>query len=404
MRRAAAGNAPSSECPWCDSDVRSSSRRCVVVSSCHLCTNIHLDSRLLGGIGRNPVGVGQGDGGGRGRPRGRFGSHQVGGRCPEGHALVQAKGDHFLLRDGSGPFVQFLAAEDFGPGRESGVGRSRLTTTRRGTAPERSSDGKLEKEPAPARDVGTVFFRVVDQPTKKPISGVLLKVSIDGKVVRELTTDESARMVIPLPATGFERLTTSPRAGRRPRPRSGSIPARATGDGGSPRSYTLAMEAGCTIDRRNRPGRGGPGDRRGVTIRLYENSPEARVRETFDFDEMTAKTDTRGRWHPRSSSPAALDLGRLHFTFSHPELPRGSIDAVALNVQPKATPEQLRNRSGVIVLRRGIAVTGRVLDRDGHPIAGASVRLGDHFWKPAMKTEADGRFSASAMPPPATAS
>ena len=50
-----------------------------------------------------------------------------------------------------------------------------------------------------AREVGTVFFRVVDQKTKQPLSGVTLKVWINGKIAREHITDESGRMVIPLP-------------------------------------------------------------------------------------------------------------------------------------------------------------------------------------------------------------
>ncbi len=49
-----------------------------------------------------------------------------------------------------------------------------------------------------------MFFRVVDQATKKPISGVELKVLIDFKVVREHVTDETGRLVIRLPQEKFD--------------------------------------------------------------------------------------------------------------------------------------------------------------------------------------------------------
>ena len=62
-----------------------------------------------------------------------------------------------------------------------------------------------------AREVGTVFFRVIDHQTKQPLSGVILKVWVDGKMTREQITDESGRMVIPLPEKEFERLTITAR-------------------------------------------------------------------------------------------------------------------------------------------------------------------------------------------------
>ena len=51
-----------------------------------------------------------------------------------------------------------------------------------------------QQESAASRDVGTVFFRVVDRSTKQPLAGVTLKVSIDDKVVSQHVTDESGRI------------------------------------------------------------------------------------------------------------------------------------------------------------------------------------------------------------------
>ena len=57
----------------------------------------------------------------------------------------------------------------------------------------------------------------------------------------------------------------------------------------------------------------------------------------------------------------------------------------------------------MVVLHKGLPVTGRVLDRDGRPIAGASVRLGDPFRQPTalvtnVKTDTEGRFRIGNTP------
>jgi len=239
---------------------------------------------------------------------------------------------------------------------------------------------------ATAREVGTVFFHVVDQKTKQPLSGVILKVWVNGKITRQLTTDESGRMVIPLPEKGFERLTITARG-------NGLVPMRvylrhfAARETEIPRSYTLAMERGTSIGGIVRDEQGRPIE--GVTVALYESSPEDRGREALDFDEITARTDAQGRWH-LDLIPAKLDPGHLHIMYSHPDF-LSPIDR--MNSQPRESPEQLRKQSVVTVLRKGITITGRVLDRDGHPITGASVRLGDGGVNlPATKTEAEGQF------------
>jgi hypothetical protein len=242
-----------------------------------------------------------------------------------------------------------------------------------------------QEDAATARDVCRVFFRVVDRSTKRPLQGVTLEVWIDGRVVRHQVTDEAGRMIIPLPRERFARLAVTARkdglAPMRVELRRATVP-----DLEIPRSYTLAMAPGTSIggivcDVDGRP-------IEGASVTFQQTSRRDRVREVIDLGDVAARTDPRGRWQI-DRIPEGFDLGGLRFTFSHPEF-QGPIEAST--TAAGRTPEELRRQSGVIVLRRAIAVTGRVLDRWGRPIAGASVRLGERSWHPAVKTGADGRF------------
>jgi hypothetical protein len=240
-------------------------------------------------------------------------------------------------------------------------------------------------EPPATDEVGTVFFRVVDKATKQPLRAVNLRVRINGKVAHEHKTDDMGQFRFRLPNQMIERATVTAR-------RDGFVPMKVflRNDGPSaaeiPRYYKLAMERGTSIGGIVRTEDGRPIE--GVTVTFYDNSPEGAGREAYDFDELSARTDLDGRWQI-DLIPAGLDLGRLHFTFSHPEF-LSSVDAV--NNQPSATPKELRSKSGVLVLRRGSAVSGRVLDRGGRPIAGARVRLGEHGRVSNAETDAFGRF------------
>lgn len=252
----------------------------------------------------------------------------------------------------------------------------------------------MQKTPSTdtARDVGTVFFRVVDQETKQPLSGVVLKVWVNGKVARQHTTDDSGRTVIPLREKEFERLTITA-SGNRLVPMRVYLRHFAARETEIPRSYTLAMQRGTSIGGNVQDEQGRPIV--GATVAFYETSPEDRGGEAVDFNEITAKTDAQGHWRV-DLIPANLDLGHLHIRYSHPKFlsPRDYIDA-----QPLERPDQLRQQSAVTILRTGITVTGRALDSDGHPIAGASVRLGEKFDLPTAKTDATGLFQIDSATP-----
>ncbi len=155
---------------------------------------------------------------------------------------------------------------------------------------ERPKDSKADAndDPAPAREVGTVFFRVVDRVSRQPLPGVRLTISINGKVEREQITEESGRIVIRLPKAEPESLTvTAHREGCAP------IKVYLGGNGARdteiPRSYTLVMDRGSSIGGIVNDEEGRPIE--GVNVSLYENSPDA----------------SAGRpWQSRSSSPGPI--------------------------------------------------------------------------------------------------
>jgi RNA polymerase sigma factor (sigma-70 family) len=237
---------------------------------------------------------------------------------------------------------------------------------------------------ATAPEVGTVFFRVVDRSTKQPLAGVTLKVFIDGKVVRELTTDESGRLVIPLPREKFNRLWVTAR-------KDGLAPMKvylwqSAPELEVPRSYALPMAHGTSVGGVVRDEEGHPIE--GVVVKPFEKESRNRVREVLDFDDVSARTDQEGRWHI-DLIPENVDFRDLDFSFSHADY-LTPIDSS--RYQATATREQLLDRSGVTVLYRGVSVTGRVLNREGRPIAGASVRLGRNEFHPTGKTDSYGGF------------
>jgi RNA polymerase sigma factor (sigma-70 family) len=253
-----------------------------------------------------------------------------------------------------------------------------------GPRPAEAHFGVTQESAAP-REVGTVFFRVVDRSTKKPLPGVTLKVSIDGKVVSQHVTDESGRIVIPLPREKIDRLSVAAR-------KDGLAPMKVhlrrsrAPELEIPRTYALAMGPATSIGGVVRDDLGKPIE--GVSVALPETSPQDGVREVPDLDGVSARTDREGRWHI-DVIPADLDFGDRQFTFSHPDFLSESDSS---RLQPNPTGEQLHSRSSVTVLFRGVSICGRVLDREGRPIAGASVGLGRRDWNPKTKSDALGRF------------
>ncbi|MEM7624933.1 MAG: carboxypeptidase regulatory-like domain-containing protein [Planctomycetota bacterium] len=102
-------------------------------------------------------------------------------------------------------------------------------------------------------------------------------------------------------------------------------------------------------------------------------------------------TDADGRWGA-TGVPSGRDV-TAQVRWLHPDY---LADRWGGQFSGKLTPAALADGSARSVLKRGIEVAGRVLDRYGEPLAGASVTQGsDRFPSnapPATTTDADGRF------------
>lgn len=155
-----------------------------------------------------------------------------------------------------------------------------------------------------------------------------------------------------------------------------------------PGTFKLEMERGTTIGGIIQDEAGKPVKDATVTLLIHRKDEGAESRITTPIWDYPVKTDDQGRWRC-DIAPAQLDDPWIRL--SHPDY----LSDEMYGATPKPPLEKLRDMTGVMVLKKGVAVAGRVLDTDGLPIAGATVaqgrdRFGTHF--PTAKTDADGKF------------
>jgi uncharacterized GH25 family protein len=110
--------------------------------------------------------------------------------------------------------------------------------------------------------------------------------------------------------------------------------------------------------------------------------------------EPYSHTDSEGRW---KYDYAPKKLGNINIVLQHPEfIDRGFIRPSALEI------EKMANRSSLMIMKKGIVVTGTVTDPDGRPIANASVVQGmSRFgsFPPIMRTDKEGHYRLTLTDP-----
>jgi protocatechuate 3,4-dioxygenase beta subunit len=260
----------------------------------------------------------------------------------------------------------------------------------------------------PAPESGTTLeFCVIAAEDGEPLPDVALAVLLyagPGKMQRrEEATDARGRCRIEIPGGPWAFVSISAR-------KEGFVPVRAGwGEGrrraGPPASYTLRLERGTTIGGLVRDEQGRPiAGARVYPLLAGRKGRRSEPEEVYLGDDYFVETDAAGRWRC-AMMPA--DLGKedqVGFGLAHPDFMGDTHRGY-----PRALPiERLRDQSGVFVMHKGVPVSGRVLDSQGRPIAGAAVALGlgysaseEEFGNLRTRTDAGGRFRfAHAEPGP----
>ena len=151
-----------------------------------------------------------------------------------------------------------------------------------------------------------------------------------------------------------------------------------------PDQYTLALERGTSIGGIIQDEQGHPIEGANVHL-LVPGGDEVERVAIWDHVE---KTDAEGHWRC-DIVPSKLDDIWIRLTH------RDYISDEMYGKTPKPPMERLRALTGVMVMKQGITVTGRVFDANDRPIEGASVaqgsdRHGSHY--PSTQTDSEGRF------------
>ncbi len=244
-----------------------------------------------------------------------------------------------------------------------------------GTRPAASADGPSGR---------SLALTVLDRQSGGPIPGAAVKFQVNGKAT-SAKADAEGRAAFPLPETARAAVMITATA-------DGYVPMqvswRGQGTTGQvPGEYTLRMERGTTIGGLIRDEQGRPVS--GATVFLLVPSANRDGEPRASIWDYPARTDEQGRWRC-DVMPAEMD--DVWIRLAHPDF----ISDDMYGMTPKPTIAQLRDRGGVMVLKKGLTVRGRVVDAgSGAPIEGAEVaqgrdRFGSHY--PETKADADGRF------------
>ena len=223
------------------------------------------------------------------------------------------------------------------------------------TGPEAVASAQAKAIPAADR---TIDFRVVDRSTGKSLAGVRLTVVVGPEQTLDRTTDETGAITFDYPLRRPKQMHVGAS-------KEGFVPMivwinHPAYDEEFPAVYTLPMAPVGPISGVVKDEKGHPVSGAKVTPEIFTNSDDPRNRAEFKLED-DAMTDAGGRWTcrnvPMGYDPARFSLRIQHADFEPFAVYGGNVtDAIGPN--------------GTVILRRGIAITGRVVDSEGHPVRG----------------------------------
>ena len=211
----------------------------------------------------------------------------------------------------------------------------------------------------------TIDFRVVDKASGKPLPGVRLTVSVGSNQTADRTTDETGAITFDYPL---------------PRPRMMHVNVNKQDfapmvvwvrhpnfEDEFPATYTLALPRALALKGvvNDEDGRPVAGARVSPSFFFNSNEPSPGRDEYLLGDNFL--TDSAGRW-TCPNMPSGYNPARLAIQVQHPDFEPFQIYGGKVR--------EMVGPAGTLVLKRGITISGRVVDRDNRPVPGARVERG----------------------------
>lgn len=226
-------------------------------------------------------------------------------------------------------------------------------------------------------------LQVVDKELGEPLPKLALAVRVDNRQFA-YTTDEQGRAHVEYPQD-YKYIVITPKL-------DGYVPITISWRNDSiqdpaPDSFKVEMERGTTIGGIVNDESGNPIANAKVQLSIpYKNGQHPR--QQLELYNYPIKTDAKGHWH---CDVVPADMEQPFVRLNHPDF----LSDEMFGETPVPPMKNLRDQTGVMVMKKGLPVNGRVLDTQGKPIAGAHVyQGGDRFGSnyPETKTDADGNF------------
>jgi RNA polymerase sigma factor (sigma-70 family) len=235
------------------------------------------------------------------------------------------------------------------------------------------------------RSMRVMLIRVIDVRDKKPLKGVALRVDVNGRPKSNVVTDGEGSLKLTFPPGEPKSVSVWAK-------KDGFVPVSVSwgsvNDASAlPTFYAIELEPGTMLGGLVKDEQGQPIE--GATVFLLATRPPRWGQQRPDIWDYPVKTNAQGRWHCDCLS-ASLD--EVLIRLSHPDY----VSDTSYGATPRPTIEQLRDQTGVMVMKKGHVLKGRVLDLEGKPVAKATVaqgsdRHGTHY--PTTETDAEGRFT-----------
>ena len=236
----------------------------------------------------------------------------------------------------------------------------------------------------------TIDFHVMNQATGKPLSGVVLTVFVGTAQTIDRTTGESGTITFVYPSPMATRMRVFAR-------KVGLVPmavwlSHPIDEEEPPSTFRLPMVPATTISGLVTDEDGRPVVGASVSPNLVVGMGQPDSRANIRVEAVL--TDAVGRWTCPSIPSGKSGAGFVGIRIRHHDFQSCSVSGDEF--------EQAIGPNGSVMLIRGIAVTGRVVDREGHPIRAARVAAGRDWFgsdPPIVDTDGDGRFRLGHLRP-----